>query len=39
MLQCCLCGKEYLENKMLVDEDTDNVYCENCYLSEYSNES
>lgn len=38
MFQCCICGKENLESKIILDEDTDNSYCESCYLSEVSKE-
>ncbi|PHJ39261.1 hypothetical protein P378_04385 [Desulforamulus profundi] len=38
MLKCCVCCKEDVESKMVLDEEMDNSYCENCYLTEYSKE-
>ncbi|GAB6180564.1 hypothetical protein JCM14036_18830 [Desulfotomaculum defluvii] len=34
MSNCCVCGKEMHESKMVYDEEMDNIYCENCYLAQ-----
>ncbi|WP_156779647.1 LIM domain-containing protein [Desulforamulus reducens] len=36
MFRCCVCGKEIDESKMVLDEEMDTNYCENCYLAERS---
>jgi len=36
MIRCCICGKENTESNMILDEEMDNSYCENCYLEENS---
>lgn len=33
-MKCSLCGKEVLESNLVIDEDTEDYCCDNCYLEE-----
>lgn len=36
MIKCCVCGAENSEPQMVLDEEMDIYYCQNCYLAENS---